>query len=145
MSSGFGKSNVTISLAALASIYGANNNATATAQIGIGSDGSIVWDATNAGAGNFTGWRLPNSAGVGSGFWVRVTQTAQFGFTTITGSARATWHALSTTRYFGISTSTLGYASRTYTFEIASDSGGATIVASKTGIVIAAENIDQFA
>lgn len=145
MSSGFGKSNATISLAALASIYGSNNNATATAQIGIGSDGSIVWDATSTGAASFTGWRLPNSAGIGASFWVRVTQTSQIGFTTVTGSARATWLSLSTTKYFGVSTSSLGYGSKTYTFEIASDSGGATIVATKTGIEIAAENVDQFA
>jgi hypothetical protein len=145
MSDGFGKSNATISLAGLASIYGSNNNATATAQIGIGSDGSIVWDATNAGAGSFTGWRLPNSAGIGASFWVRVTQTSQIGLTTVTGSARATWLSLSTTRYFGVSTSSIGYGSKTYTFEIASDSGGATIVATKTGIEIAAENVDQFA
>jgi hypothetical protein len=145
MSDGWGKSNATISLAGLASIYGSNNNATATAQIGIGSDGSIVWDATNAGAGNFTGWRLPNSAGIGASFWVRVTQTSQIGLTTVTGSARATWLSLSTTQYFGVSTSPIGYGSKTYTFEIASDSGGATIVATKTGIEIAAENVDQFA
>lgn len=144
MSSGFGKSNVTISLAAMTSIYGSNNNATATAQIGMGSDGSIVWDATNSGFGSFTGWRLPQGAGVGSGYWVRATQTASSGFYSATGSARGTWHALSTTRYFGVSMAPIGYGAQTLTFEIATDSGGATIVASKTGIVIAAENIDQF-
>jgi hypothetical protein len=42
---------------------------------------------------------------------------------------------------FGVEVSGPGFGSRTYTVEIASNSSGSTIVATKTGVEIAAESV----
>lgn len=143
MDDGRGKSNGTISLASLTSVYGQNNAATAVAEIQIGSDGSMSTFRSTYGFGSLGNWRSPALSGVGSSYWVRVTETGSLGLTNATGSARGVWHQISTTRYFGVSTSNTGYGSKTYTVQIATDSGGSNIIATKTGIEIAAENIDQ--
>jgi hypothetical protein len=141
MSSGFGKSSLTISLATLTSVYGEANNSTATAGLDFNSNGYMSRSSSGYGTVSMGQWATSSS--VGSNYWIRLTQTSQLGITTVTGAARGVWHQLSTTRTFGVSTSSLGYGSKTYTVEIASDSGGATIVATKTGVEIAAENVDQ--
>ena len=143
MSDGFGKSSLTISLATLTSVYGEANNTTATAGFDFNSNGYMSRSSSGYGTVSMGQWATSSS--VGSNYWIRLTQTSQIGLTTVTGAARGVWHQLSTTRTFGVSTANIGYGSKTYTVEIASDSGGSNIVASRTGIEIAAENIDQFA
>jgi hypothetical protein len=79
-------------------------------------------------------WTTPTTAGIGSSYWIRVTQTSSSGPSTEYGDSRGVWLQLNTGRTFGVEKTANGLSTRVYTFEIASDSGGSNIVASKTGV-----------
>lgn len=90
---------------------------------------------------NSGSWYSPSSTTIGDSYWVRFTRTANSG----SGSATATtgWLQLNTTRTVSVAVSQgingeFRTHSATYTIEVASDSGGATIVSTRTGIVIEA-------
>jgi hypothetical protein len=138
----YGKSAITISLAGFYSISGTvySGPGPAYAEITLYSNGVAGW-AGSDGSGSFTNWATPTTGGVGSSYWVRFTQTSSVSpvGTNETGSARNTWVALSGSPYFGVQRTLGGYGSRTYTIQIASDSGGSNIVATVTSIEIAAE------
>jgi hypothetical protein len=131
---------ITISLAGFYSISGTvySGPGPAYAEITLYSNGVAGW-AGSDGSGSFTNWATPTTGGVGSSYWVRFTQTSSVSGTNETGSARNTWVALSGSPYFGVQRTLGGYGSRTYTIQIASDSGGSNIVATVTSIEIAAE------
>lgn len=133
---------ITISLSGFYSIYGGvySGPGPAYAEMTLYSNGSAGW-AGSDGSGSFTNWATPTTGGVGSSYWVRFTQTGSVSpvGTNETGSARNTWVALSGSPYFGVQRTLGGYGSRTYTIQIASDSGGSNIVATVTSIEIAAE------
>lgn len=86
-------------------------------------------------------WGTPTTAGIGSNYWIRFTRTATSSFGSPTAATNSTastgWLQLSSAREIGISRSPgqNGF-SATYTIEISSDSGGATILTTLTGIVI---------
>ena len=142
MSSLYGKSAVTISLASLTSIYGDTPYpGLAFAYYLFNSNGVITYWANgvnNAAVGN---WATPTTAGIGSSYWIRFTQTSSSGTSTETGSARGVWIALSISPTFGIEVSGPGFSNRYYTVEVASDSGGSNIVATKTNVEIGAESV----
>jgi hypothetical protein len=131
---------ITISLEGFYSISGTvySGPGPAYAEITLYSNGVAGW-AGSDGSGSFTNWATPTTGGVGSSYWVRFTQTSSVSGTNETGSARNTWVALSGSPYFGVQRTLGGYGSRTYTIQIASDSGGSNIVATVTSIEIAAE------
>lgn len=90
---------------------------------------------------NSGSWYSPSSTTIGDSYWVRFTRTASSG----AGSATATtgWLQLNAARSVTVSVtqSITGEArshTATYTVEVASDSGGATIVSSRTGLVLEA-------
>ena len=143
MSSGFGKSAITISLASLSSVYGdAYPASTAYAELIFNSNGTVQQGTSNAGIGSNSSWATPTTTGIGSSYWVRFTETASSGAgQTVTGSARGVWHQISSTLYFGVSRTANGGGYRTYTVEISSNSGGSAIVATKTGVELYAEII----
>jgi hypothetical protein len=141
MSQGSGKSSRTFSLASVVDIFGlAFPGGTAFAEYGFSSDGTIVGGTSDSGSFSVGNWTTPTTAGIGSSYWIRVTETASSGTaTTVYGDTRGVWLQLNTGRDFGLSRTENGLGYRVYTFEIASDSGGATIVASATGVQINAE------
>jgi hypothetical protein len=138
----WGKSSIAISLASLTSIFGDTPYpGLAFAYYLFNSNGVITYWANgvnNAAVGN---WASPTTAGIGSSYWIRFTQTSSFGTSTETGSARGAWISLSIAPDFGVEVSGPGYGSRTYTVQIASDSGGSNIVATQTNVEIAAESV----
>ena len=94
----------------------------------VGSDGYIGFSGVAAGDLGGQLWGTPQTAGVGVGYWVRVTLTSG----TFSSSAGSGWLQLSTTRHWTRNrpTSGIGTTSCTCTVEIATDSGGASIVTS---------------
>jgi len=145
MSDGRGKSNITISLASLAGVYGtAYPGETAYAELIFSSNGDIGSGTSNIGIQDPGNWATPTTTGIGSSYWVRFTQTGSygtggFGGATQYGSAKGVWHQISTTLYFGVQRSGNGMGGFYYTVQIASDSGGSNILATATNIEIAAE------
>jgi len=136
MSDGWGKSNVSVSLPAMG-VYGdLFNSGTAYAELLFYADGSISY-ASNNGSGSAGRW--VNLTNVGASYWIRFTQTSSYSSSTETGSARGTWHQLSTTRLFGVQRSLPGAGGRYYTVQIASDSGGSNIVATRTDVNLEVE------
>jgi len=136
LSDGYGKSSATISLAALDSAYGANYPGfTASAYINFYANGTYD---DQFGTKN---WYSPTTTGIGSSYWIRFTQTASQGTTTLVGSGTGSWLQLSASRSIGVTKTTNGYGERTFTVEISTNSSGTNIVASKTGVVVAAEII----
>ena len=131
MNSLYGKS--VISLASLDSIEGTEDPGnTAYAYYQFYSNGSMEY-FSSSGGGSLGNWA--KSTSVGSLYWIRFTETASSGTSTETGNARNTWIQLSSAPYFGLQRTSNGAASRTYTVDIASDSGGSTIVATKSVII----------
>jgi hypothetical protein len=142
MNSLYGKSAITISLASLTAIYGDTPYpGLAFAYYLFNSNGVITYWTNSVNNGAVGNWASPTTTGIGSSYWIRFTQTSSFGTSTETGSARGSWISLSIAPDFGVEVSGPGYGSRTYTVEIASDSSGSTIVATKTGVEIAAESV----
>jgi hypothetical protein len=140
MSSGFGKSSRSFSLASLLEIDGsAYPGDTAFAEYRFQTDGTITYGNNGTFSASIGNWTTPTATGIGSSYWIRFTQTASGGISTEIGSSRGVWHQLSSQRIFGLEKVNNGYAYRIYTVEISSDSGGATIVASKTGVQINVE------
>ena len=142
MSNFYGKSNITISLASLAGVYGtAYPGQTAYAELIFNSNGTIQYGTSDLGMGSAGSWATPTTTGIGSSYWIRFTQTASTSGATEYGSARGVWHQISSTLYFGVSRTANGAGYRTYTVQIASDSGGSNIVATATNIELGAEII----
>jgi len=143
MNSLYGKSFITISLASMVSIYG-------TSPLGVqpyayylfNSNGLMTYFTNGVFNQPMGNWASPTTAGVGSSYWIRFTQTSSSGSSDETGSARGVWISLSTDPIFGIAgTGGPGaYGERVYTVQIASDSGGSNILAT-TSVTIAVEEI----
>ena len=133
---------ITISLASLTAIYGDTPYpGLAFAYYLFNSNGVITYWTNSVNNGAVGNWASPTTTGIGSSYWIRFTQTSSFGTSTETGSARGAWISLSIAPTFGVEVSGPGFGSRTYTVEIASNSSGSTIVATKTGVEIAAESV----
>jgi hypothetical protein len=131
---------ITISLASLTAIYGFDNpGGYAFAYYLFNSNGVITYWANGVNNGAVGNWASPTTAGIGSSYFIRFTQTSSLGTCTETGGARGVWNALSVSPTFGVEKTSAGFGSRTYTVEIATDSGGSNIVATKTGVEIGAE------
>ena len=135
MNSLYGKSARTFSLASLLEIDGyVFTGGTAYAEYRFAADGGILGGNSQSGTFAVGNWTTPTTAGIGSSYWVRCTQTSSSGPSTEYGESRGVWHQLNTGRIFGVEKTANGLSTRVYTFEIASDSGGSNIVATATGI-----------
>lgn len=133
---------VTISLASILDIDGAAFPPTAAfAEYRFQTDGTITYGNNSTFSGSMGNWASPTTTGIGSSYWVRFTETASDGDSTVIGSARGVWIQMSSARIFGLEKTTGGLAYRVYTIQIATDSGGSNIVATKTGATIYVESI----
>jgi hypothetical protein len=143
MASLYGKSATTISLAALVGVYGlAYPGNTAYAEYIFNSNGTIQTGTSDGGIQGSGNWATPTTAGIGSSYWIRFTQTGSSGGPiTDTGNARGVWIQITPVLSFGISVTANGAFYKQYTVQIATDSGGSNIVATKTGVEIGAEII----
>lgn len=143
MNSLYGKSARTFSLAGLLNVYGtAYPGDFATAELIFNSDGTVDQATSDAGFQSNSSWTTPTTAGIGSSYWIRFTQTGSSGAgQTEYGSPRGVWVSLSGSPYFGVSRTANGAGYRQYTVEIASDSGGSNIVATKTNVELTVEII----
>jgi hypothetical protein len=77
-------------------------------------------------------WATPTTVGIGSSYWIRFTLSSTFGGGTDSGDAVGIWHSLSSARFRGVSRTSLGSSTRTFTVQIASDAAGSTIVSTGT-------------
>lgn len=141
MSDGWGKASRAFSISSLAGVYGtAYPGDFATAELMFLSDGTITYSTSDAGTATLTNWTTPTTAGIGSGYWVRFTQTGSFGTggfggATQYGYSKGAWHQISNNPYFGVSRTANGMGGFYYDIAVASDSGGSNIVASTSGAV----------
>lgn len=107
----------------------------AQARITFESDGRVTY------IGNFPPpegrWYDPPLSGIGAVHWIRATLTAG---TNPTSGTMGTWLSLSAGQFWQNFQAPTGARSSTITFEIATDSSGTNIVATKTGVVIDAES-----
>jgi hypothetical protein len=108
----------------------------ASSAIRFNTNGSMDWISNGTGTVDIpTGWFFPVATGIGSSYWVRATVTAG----TFSSGTVDTWLALSSARSWSvIRNAPPGSKSCTATYEIASDSGGTTIVSSAS-ITVTAE------
>lgn len=104
---------------------------TAIASFTLNTDGSCANSPSTA-PGN---WYSPTTTSIGDNYWARVTVTSGSLFSGTVDS----WLQLNTFRAWTRQNGGIdGTLSATITLEIASDSGGSTIVASRSGIVLSA-------
>lgn len=141
MSDGQGKSSLSVSLASLTGVYGDRfPPGTAYASLIFYPDGTVNYSSNN-GSGSKANWATPTTSGIGSSYWIRFTQTSSYSSTTETDSARGVWLQLSGNRSFSVTRTQYGAGGRTYTVQIASDSAGSNIVATKTDVGLEVEII----
>jgi|GEM_PF-6890081 len=96
------------------------------------ADGTMAATGANSALDAPT-WLTPVEAGVGAGYWVRLTVTSG---ATPSGSSAGTWISLAATLSWSWTRSTVGSTTAVVTLEIASDAAGATVVASRSGIPV---------
>ena len=82
-------------------------------------------------------WGSPTTAGAGSAYWVRFTRTSYTPIGSPENSTATTgWENLGVARSINVYTyfDSINASSGTYTIQIATDSGGANIIATRTGV-----------
>lgn len=108
------------------------------------ADGSIAVSGIDqdGGAGSTSGggWYSPTTAGIGSGYWVRMTLLS--GTAPGTSPGLGTWLQLSSDRQWGWSRASNGSTTATVKIEIATDSGGTNIVATESSIAVSVSRTD---
>lgn len=81
-------------------------------------------------------WYDTTTTGIGSSYWIRFLRSAEITTSgvTINGTVGA-WTSLATDQSIGITRSLLGFASKTFVYQISSNSSGTNIVGSGTVVV----------
>lgn len=100
-------------------------------------DGTCRTFETLNGYGLSQDWVDPKASDVGDGYWIRVTVTSGDAFNNSSGSG---WLQLNTTRFwYQQVTGPSGERSCVCKIEIATDSGGSNIVATRTDVAVSAQ------
>ena len=88
-------------------------------------------------------WTLPRQGDIGANYWVRFTQTSSSGASYLNYQSVAlnTWHNINISRAIIVEKFDNGYASRTFTIDIATNSSGSNIILTKTGVELQVEII----
>jgi hypothetical protein len=101
-----------------------------------------TWETTDdTGVIDTGNWGSPTASGAGAAYWVKFTRTS---FTPIGGGSQSTattaWLNLSVYQFIAATCNfgDLNGATGTYTIEIATDSAGSNVIATRTGIQIGA-------
>ena len=147
LASFYGKSNFTVAYNSLyisnGAIYDDLYTTGSTGSVGLrwNANGTMDYFSFDFGYQSNGYWGSPTTTGIGSNYWIRFTRTATNSFGTPTAATNSTastgWLQLSSAREIGISRTPGQHDfSATYTIEIASDSGGSTILTTLTGITI---------
>ena len=147
LASFYGKSNFTVAYNSLyisnGAIYDDLYTTGSTGSVGLrwNANGTMNYFSFDFGYTSMGYWGSPTTTGIGSNYWIRFTRTATNSFGTPTAATNSTastgWLQLSSAREIGISRTPGQHDfSATYTIEIASDSGGSTILTTLTGITI---------
>jgi hypothetical protein len=151
MNNFYGKANFTVSYVGfgfdngsyLADLYDAGSGETGSISLRWNADGTMSILEFPINYTNFgVTWGAPTTAGIGSNYWIRFTRTATNSFGSPTAATQSTastgWVILSNTPSISIDRTPGQHDfSATYTIEISSDSGGSTILSTRTGITIA--------
>jgi hypothetical protein len=103
------------------------------------TDGTMSFFNADSGYTAMNNWGTPTTAGIGSSYWIRFTRTATASFGSPTAATNSTastgWLQLNTSQEIQTNRSPgQNFFGATYTIEISSDSGGATILNTLTGI-----------
>lgn len=112
---------------------------TTTWRLTFSTVGQITFTSSDSGGANTavnTEWYIPNTTAIGSSYWVRMTVTAG---TSPSPGTVGSWTQISTNQEWDWVRTTVGTTTATLTLDLASDSGGATIVGTKTGIALSLE------
>lgn len=98
---------------------------------------SVQDDSGEINSGN---WGTPTTTGGGNAYYIRFTLTASAPLGTSNPYAPAGWNPLSFAQYCSTSVSffDIDAESATWTIEIATDSGGSNVIATRTGVQIVA-------
>lgn len=101
------------------------------------ADGTAAVEGNDATIDSPPNWHTPSGGTPGNSYWIRVSVTAGSN-PNFSNPGVGSWLAMSSTRAWTWRQTTVGSNTATVTIEISSDSGGSTVVASKTGIAISA-------
>ena len=109
-------------------------------------DGTYTSESNISTPANPSGnWVTPTTAGIGSNYWIRFTQTASSGFPGGLQNIPSNWTSMSTTlapAFFMLPQYGASGGSKTWTVQIAADSIGLNIVATKNTWVWIAESVN---
>jgi len=100
-----------------------------SASITIGRNGSITWTTNINGSGSYGNWITPAGTNPGDTHWVRWTSNTG---TLSSGLTSGTWTQLNSDRSVTVVRTSIGSKTCKGTFDIATDSGGSNIVATKS-------------
>jgi len=102
--------------------------------IQVATDGSIsVSGGTQVRSAGSTAWYLPITGAIGNSYWVKLTQTSVVNVGINGGSAIGSWLALTANRAWTIDIDVSALRDAYFNIEIASDSGGVTVVGRMMG------------
>ena len=138
---------INVSIAAIPNLSGRSTvPSVGIVRIYFNPDGTYTSESNISTPANPSGnWVTPTTVGIGSGYWIRFTQTASAGFPGGVQNIPTSFTSMSTTltpAFFMLPQYGGSGGSRTWTVQIASDPAGTSIVATKTGWVWTAESVN---